>query len=141
MQSMASHFAQGIGGALSLAFIAFSTVFLVLGGLTLIIMGVKYLSAIGERKPGVKPPAPPKPQAGSGPGSVATPQAPGAAVSGHDQKKVIAAIAGALLACGEGARIKSIRPVAGPSGLVGSLWKQAALMEGLKKLDRNLWKK
>jgi len=140
---MASHFAEGVGGALSLAFIAFSTVFLVLGGLTLIIMGVKYLSVIGERKPAVKPPSAPSTRPGSGaaPAAVPAPAVPGAPGGTGDQKKVIAAIAGALLACGEGARIKSIRPVGGQGVLVGSLWKQAALMEGLKKLDRNLWKK
>jgi len=141
MQSMASHFAEGVGGALSLAFIAFSTVFLVLGGLTLIIMGVKYLSVLVERKPVGKPPAPPKPKPVSGAVGSTSPQAPASGVTGQDRKKVIAAIAGALLACGEGARIKSIRPV-GLQGTAGlTMWKQAGLMEGLKKLDRNLWKK
>ncbi|HOP52791.1 MAG TPA: OadG family transporter subunit [Synergistales bacterium] len=141
MQSMASHFAEGVGGALSLAFIAFSTVFLVLGGLTLIIMGVKYLSVIVERKPTVKPPVPPRPKSGGGPAPVVSAQGAAAPVSGQDQKKVIAAIAGALLACGEGARIKSIRPLTAQTASGGSLWKQAALMEGLRKLDRGHWKK
>ena len=138
MQSMASHFASGVGGALSLAFIAFSTVFLVLGALTLIITGVKYLSMIGEKKN--QAPAAPKAAAPAAAPKAAAP-APVSAPAGGDQGKVIAAIAGAILACGGGMQVKSIRPL-GKAGIQpGSLWKQAALMEGLKKLDRNHWKK
>jgi len=134
MQSMASHFANGVGGALSLAFIAFSTVFLVLGALTLIITGVRYLSLIGEKKT----PAPVQPKA-SAPSASSKASAP--VPASGDQGKVIAAIAGAILACGGGMQVKSIRPL-GKAGIQpGSLWKQAALMEGLQKLDRNHWKK
>ncbi len=41
---------QGVGGAFTLTIIAFTIVFLVLGGLTGVIYGIKYMAAGFERK-------------------------------------------------------------------------------------------
>lgn len=143
MESMSSYFSTGIAGAISLSTIAFVTVFCVLGGLTFIIVGVRYLAAAFERgsAPGGKggsrassPPASAPPAASKPEASTAQPSA--------DRGRVIAAITGALLSAGSsGFRIKSITPVGTQGGRpAGSFWKQAALIEGLSSLDRQVWK-
>ncbi|HPJ48812.1 MAG TPA: OadG family protein, partial [Synergistales bacterium] len=57
LSHIADKFSHGIGGAIALAMIAFSVVFLVLIALTLIIMGTRYLADLSERKP-MKPAGP-----------------------------------------------------------------------------------
>jgi len=145
MESMSSYFSTGIAGAISLSTIAFVTVFCVLGGLTFIIVGVRYLAAAFERgsEPGGKG------SKGSSRASSPSTSAPTAAAKPEvspaqpsaDRGKVIAAITGALLSAGSaGFRIKSITPVGTHGRTAGSFWKQAALMEGLSTLDRQVWK-
>jgi hypothetical protein len=146
MESMSSYFSTGIAGAISLSTIAFVTVFCVLGGLTFIIVGVRYLAAAFERGstpggPGGKGSSRASSPSTSAPTAAAKPEVSSAQPSA-DRGKVIAAITGALLSAGSsGFRIKSITPAGTQGGRpAGSFWKQAALMEGLSSLDRQVWK-
>jgi len=139
---MSSYFSTGIAGAISLSTIAFVTVFCVLGGLTFIIVGVRYLAAAFERgsEPGGKGSSRASSPSTSAPTAAAKPEVSPAQPSA-DRGKVIAAITGALLSAGSaGFRIKSITPVGTHGRTAGSFWKQAALMEGLSTLDRQVWK-
>jgi len=145
MESMSSYFSTGIAGAISLSTIAFVTVFCVLGGLTFIIVGVRFLAAAFERGSAPGGPGGKGSRGVSSPGASApTPSAKpesSPASSSVDRGKVIAAITGALLSAGSaGYRIKSITPAGTHGRTAGSFWKQAALMEGLSTLDRQVWK-
>ena len=51
MNAIHGHF-TGIGGAFVVGLIAFSACFLVLGGLALIIYGIKYMAKVGNRGDG-----------------------------------------------------------------------------------------
>lgn len=51
MNALHGHF-TGIGGAVVVGLIAFSACFLVLGGLALIIYGIKYMAKVGNRGDG-----------------------------------------------------------------------------------------
>lgn len=124
---------QGVGGAFILTIIAFTVVFLVLGGLTAIIYGIQYLALALERKQtggSVPAPAP----------SPAAPSAPAAAV-GTGDGRLLAVIAGAIAAHSGGTfRISSVRPAGSalsPSG--GAAWRQSAIFESLGGLSRD-WK-
>lgn len=70
---------QGVGGAFTLTIIAFTIVFLVLGGLTGIIYGIKYMAAGFERKQtgaatgGTPAPSPAAPSTATERSSTATP--------------------------------------------------------------------
>jgi Na+-transporting methylmalonyl-CoA/oxaloacetate decarboxylase gamma subunit len=124
---------QGVGGAFILTIIAFTVVFLVLGGLTAIIYGIQYLALALERKQtGGSAPAPAP--------SPAAPSAPAAAV-GTGDGRLLAVIAGAIAAHSGGTfRISSVRPAGSalsPSG--GAAWRQSAIFESLGGLSRD-WK-
>ena len=140
---MGNQFSNGIGGALSLALIAFSTVFLVLGGLTLIICCVKYLAdAIGRMGKQGSPPskggrvvkaAPPK----ASPGPVTSAPAPSATEGG----KLAAVISAAILAStGRAVRIKSIIPAGrGIRGTLSGGWRASALLENYQGMVKDPW--
>lgn len=122
---------QGVGGAFILTIIAFTVVFLVLGGLTAIIYGIQYL-ALERKQTGGSAPAPAP--------SPAAPSAPAAAV-GTGDGRLLAVIAGAIAAHSGGTfRISSVRPAGSalsPSG--GAAWRQSAIFESLGGLSRD-WK-
>lgn len=155
MESMASYFSTGVSGAMTLSVIAFSTVFLVLTGLTFIILGVRFLAAPFEgrgkgtgKKPGVPPRAAPKAQGPTSTGAAVQPTAPpvaGSQASG-DRGRVVAAITAALVSYrqGEDFRISSIVPERHGSGISGrpaSLWKQTGIVENLAPLGRQIWRR
>ena len=126
---------QGVGGAFILTIIAFTVVFLVLGGLTAIIYGIQYLALALERKQ--------TGGGGSAPAAVPSPAAPAAsgAVAGTGDSRLLAVIAGAIAAHSGGTfRISSVRPAGSalsPSG--GAAWRQSAIFESLGGLSRD-WK-
>jgi len=127
---------EGVGGAFTMSIIAFSVVFLVLGGLSGIIYGIKYMASALERKKSGgsgSAPAPSSPAA-------AVPAAP--AVSGTDKGRILAVISAAVAAIeGPGARITSVRPdgaaAIAPRG--GLEWKRVGIIETLGGLSRD-WK-
>jgi hypothetical protein len=143
---MGNQFSNGITGALSLAMIAFSTVFMVLGGLTLIIYCVKYIAALagglGKGKGQDKgiPVVPAK-------GQVSRSQNPGhaEAVSVEESPsdgKLVAVISAALAASlGRGVRIRKISktmpPASGRGSLVG--WKAGVLLSAEQGMVRDPW--
>jgi hypothetical protein len=138
---MGNQFANGIGGALSLALIAFSTVFLVLGGLTLIIFCVQYLAAIGEGGKKKKTPpsggAPARPAPAAVPAPASPEQAKGSNAEGS---RLAAVISAAILAStGRAVRIKSITPAGRHKGTIGGGWRASALLENSQGMVRDPW--
>ena len=126
---LAERFSEGIGGAAALAFIAFSVVFMVLVGLTLIIFAVRFLAAGGGKTAGRGGPAKPKPE----PPKVAPGKSP-ASESGADGA-LVAAIAAAVAASGGGVvtAVRKVTPIGRAIGR-GKSWKlagRADLMEGM----------
>lgn len=108
---------HGASGALIVSMIAFTIVFLVLIGLTLVIYAIKFFSGSGEKKDSGTPSTPVTPAAVA---SVAAPQPP----AGKSQ--ITAAITAAILAATQGrGRILSVSP---------------ALQDGIAPLSRTTWK-
>mgnify|MGYP001250045122 CR=1 FL=1 len=119
---------QGVGGASILTIIAFTIVFLVLGGLTAIIYGIKYMAAGLERK-----------EKGGG-GGRPVPASPASAPSsgGASDGRLLAVIAGAVAAHAGGKyAVSSVRPLgAALSPRGGEAWKQAAIYQSMGGLSR-----
>jgi Na+-transporting methylmalonyl-CoA/oxaloacetate decarboxylase gamma subunit len=140
MTPLAAHF-QGAGGAIILALIAFSVVFLVLSALSLIIVANRIIAEKVESFKKSAPAAPQKaPSKGAAPQkAVAAPQAQAQCVaSGEDENEIVAIIAAAIAATlGSGAAILDISPVISmrKHRRVGPLWRSYAktsTMEGLE---------
>lgn len=130
LSHIADKFSHGLGGALALAMIAFSVVFLVLMALTLIIMGTRYLADLSERRP-AKP---------SGPGQqaapvAATPAPTAPAAPAEGDKSVIAAVIAAAIAASGGGRATSIRPLTVTGRGKPSAWKTAGRMDLLEGFE------
>ena len=143
MNAIHGHF-TGIGGAVVVGLIAFSACFLVLGGLALIIYGIKYMAKVGERGDG-QGTAPAKQQpARQAQASTAAPVAQAVAQTpAGSAQETIAAITGAVLAA-RGGKAFSIRTIAqlGTGNRSGNgrdrrgAWETAGLLENLGELER-----
>jgi len=127
LSHIADKFSHGLGGALALAMIAFSVVFLVLIALTLIIMGTRYLADFSERRTSKI----------SGPGQQATPVAKTAvpAAPAEGDKNVIAVVIAAAIAASGGGRATSIRPLTVTGRGKPSAWKTAGRMDLLEGFE------
>ena len=125
---------SGVGGALTMSIIAFSVVFLVLGGLSGVIYAIKYIAQGLERKKNAPPSGSPPPSASSVPEVAAASQA---ATDG----RLMAVLAAAVAASGIVGRIVGVAPAEGsrtrPARSSG--WRSAALAEGIQALSRD-WK-
>ena len=119
---LASHFV-GAGGAVILALIAFSIVFLVLVGLSLVIRGNKLLAtSVDNRKKNraakVEAPAPSKPAA---PSVVSVAPAASVQVQGEDEDELVAVLTAAVAATlGSAVTVTNVRPVFAVSRQAGS---------------------
>ena len=145
MNAIHGHF-TGIGGAVVVGLIAFSACFLVLGGLALIIYGIKYMAKVGERGDGqgTAPATKQQPAQTSSAAPVArnNAQLAGSTLAGTAQE-TIAAITGAVLAA-RGGKAFSIRTVTqmGTGNRSGNgkdrrgAWETAGLLENLGELER-----
>ena len=145
MNALHGHF-TGIGGAVVVGLIAFSACFLVLGGLALIIYGIKYMAKVGERRDG-QGAAPAKQQqpaqTSSAPVARAVAQTPAGSTLAGTAQETIAAITGAVLAA-RGGKAFSIRTVTqlGTGNRSGNgrdrrgAWETAGLLENLGELER-----
>ena len=145
MNPIHGHF-TGIGGAVVVSLIAFSACFLVLGGLALIIYGIKYMAKVGERRDG-QGAAPAKQQqpaqTSSAPVARAVAQTPAGSTLAGTAQETIAAITGAVLAA-RGGKAFSIRTVTqlGTGNRSGNgrdrrgAWETAGLLENLGELER-----
>ena len=124
---------SGVGGALTMSIIAFSVVFLVLGGLSGVIYAIKYMAQGLERKKSAPP------SGGSAPAPAST-TASSAPVSGADGR-LMAVLAAAVAATGIAGRIVGVTPAGGsrtrPERSAG--WRSAALAEGIRSHSRD-WK-
>ena len=140
MNPIHGHF-TGIGGAIVVGLIAFSACFLVLGGLALIIYGIKYMAKVGERRDG-QGAAPAKQQQPAQTSSAPVARAVAQTPAGTAQE-TIAAITGAVLAA-RGGKAFSIRTVTqlGTGNRSGNgrdrrgAWETAGLLENLGELER-----
>lgn len=145
MNPIHGHF-TGLGGAIVVGLIAFSACFLVLGGLALIIYGIKYMAKVGERGDG-QGTAPAKQQpaqaSSAAPVARAVAQPPAGSTLAGTAQETIAAITGAVLAA-RGGKAFSIRAIAqlgtgnrsGRSGDRRGAWETAGLLENLGELER-----
>ena len=148
MNAIHGHF-TGIGGAVVVGLIAFSACFLVLGGLALIIYGIKYMAKVGERgdgqgtAPAKQQPVQPAQASSAAPVARAVAQPPAGSTLAGTAQETIAAITGAVLAA-RGGKAFSIRAIAqlgtgnrsGRSGDRRGAWETAGLLENLGELER-----
>ena len=148
MNALHGHF-TGIGGAVVVGLIAFSACFLVLGGLALIIYGIKYMAKVGERgdgqgtAPAKQQPAQPAQAISAAPVARAVAQTPAGSTLAGGAQETIAAITGAVLAA-RGGKAFSIRTIAqlGTGNRSGNgrdrrgAWETAGLLENLGELER-----
>lgn len=122
---------SGVGGALTMCVIAFTVVFLVLGGLTGVIYGIKYIAQGLERKKNEPP------SGGSGVQASVASTSPTPA----SDSRLLAVITAAVAASGISGRITGIYP----NGEIclrhvrSSGWRGMALFEGIQALGRD-WK-
>lgn len=128
---------EGVGGALTMSLIAFTVVFLVLGGLSGIIYAIKYMAVGLDRKKGGGTPASPSPAAPSAPAAAPAAPSPSPAV-GADRNRLLAVLTAAV-AAGEGrpVRIASVRPLAASAPSGGHEWRRMGILEGLGGLSRD----
>ena len=148
MNPIHGHF-TGLGGAIVVGLIAFSACFLVLGGLALIIYGIKYMAKVGERgdgqgtAPAKQQPAQPAQASSAAPVARAVAQTPAGSTLAGTAQETIAAITGAVLAA-RGGKAFSIRTIAqlGTGNRSGNgrdrrgAWETAGLLENLGELER-----
>ena len=153
MNAIHGHF-TGIGGAVVVGLIAFSACFLVLGGLALIIYGIKYMAKVGNRGDGQgtapakqQQPAQPAQTSSAAPVARNNAQLAGSTLAGTapagGAQETIAAITGAVLAA-RGGKAFSIRTVTqmGTGNRSGNgkdrrgAWETAGLLENLGELER-----
>ena len=148
MNAIHGHF-TGLGGAIVVGLIAFSACFLVLGGLALIIYGIKYMAKVGERgdgqgtAPAKQQPAQPAQATSAAPVARAVAQTPAGSTLAGTAQETIAAITGAVLAA-RGGKAFSIRTIAqlGTGNRSGNgrdrrgAWETAGLLENLGELER-----
>ena len=125
---------EGVSGALTMALIAFTVVFLVLGGLSGIIYAIKYMAVGLDRKKGGGTPASPAPAAPSAPAAAPSPSP----AVGADRNRLLAVLTAAV-AAGEGrpVRIASVRPLAASAPSGGHEWRRMGILEGLGGLSRD----
>ena len=130
---------SGLSGAFTMSIIAFTVVFLVLGGLSGIIYGIKYLAAGIASKKVTLPPAGKAPSAVSPPAQAVSAPAPAPSPSSPDRGRLLAVLAAAVAATsGRSAVIRSVTPLfASPCG--GGEWKRMGIAEGHSALSRD-WK-
>ena len=132
---------SGVGGALTMSIIAFSVVFLVLGGLSGVIYAIKYIAQGLERKKN-EPPAGNVAAGNAAAAAAATaPVAAAPAAQTGADGRLMAVLAAAVAASGIVGRIVGVAPAEGsrtrPARSSG--WRSAALAEGIQALSRD-WK-
>ena len=125
--NLASHF-DGVGGAITLALIAFSVVFIVLAGLSLIIAGLQHLTkaleGMGQKK--AAPAAAPK----------GAPVAKAVPAAGESKDQLVAVITAAIAAAaGTGCRITGIRPVLNVRKDYTRGWKTHSRLDNLEGFE------
>ncbi|MEA4881521.1 MAG: OadG family protein [Synergistaceae bacterium] len=132
---------SGIGGAFTMSIIAFTVVFLVLGGLSAIIYGIKYLAiGVGSKKDapggGGKPQSAPPAPAKAAPAAQAS--TPSLSAAAPDRGRLLAVLTAAIAAAeGRVPVIRSVTRAVSPRG--GEEWKRMGIIEGHCTLSRN-WK-
>jgi len=128
---------SGVGGALTMSIIAFSVVFLVLGGLSGVIYAIKYMAQGLERKKN----EPPAGNAAAGNAAATAPVAAASAAQTGADGRLMAVLAAAVAAAGIGGRITGVTVAGGsrarPARAAG--WRSASLAEGIQSLSRD-WK-
>lgn len=125
--NLASHF-TGVGGAIVLALIAFSVVFIVLAGLSLIIGGLQHLTGAIEAMAAKKKAAPAA--------KASAPVAKAVPVAGESKDQLVAVITAAIAAAaGPGMRITGIRPILNVRKHFTSGWKAHSRLDNLEGFE------
>ena len=114
-----SSYFVGVTGGLTMSFIAFSIVFIVIVGLMLVMMGMKHVCAAIDNMSKPKPATTAQP-------SPAAPAAPAAAVSADDDELLAVISAAIMAACGSTARVVAFSPVKAPAS---SAWKNVGRLQ------------
>ncbi|MCC8185549.1 OadG family protein [Cloacibacillus porcorum] len=114
-----SSYFVGVTGGLTMSFIAFSIVFIVIVGLMLVMMGMKHVCAAIDNMSKPKPATTAQP-------SPAAPAAPAAAVSADDDELLAVISAAIMAACGSTARVVAFSPVKAP---VSTAWKNVGRLQ------------
>ena len=119
MTGQISSYFVGVTGGLTMSFIAFSIVFIVIVGLMLVMMGMKHVCAAIDNMSKPKPATTAQP-------SPAAPAAPAAAVSADDDELLAVISAAIMAACGSTARVVAFSPVKAP---VSTAWKNVGRLQ------------
>ena len=114
-----SSYFVGVTGGLTMSFIAFSIVFIVIVGLMLVRRGMKHVCAAIDNMSKPKPATTAQP-------SPAAPAAPAAAVSADDDERLAVISAAIMAACGSTARVVAFSPVKAP---VSTAWKNVGRLQ------------
>ena len=135
---MIGHF-EGAGGALTVSMIAFTIVFVVLAGLTLVIFAIKFFAGSPENKGSGTSGTPVVPSVTP---VVSTPAAP---VQPAGKSRVAAAITAAILAATQGrGRVLSVTPLGVSTGSVApsarTTWKTTGIVERISGRLSRPWK-
>ncbi|MCD8392896.1 MAG: OadG family protein [Cloacibacillus porcorum] len=113
-----SSYFVGVTGGLTMSFIAFSIVFIVIVGLMLVMMGMKHVCAAIDNMSKPKPATTAQPSP--------APAAPAAAVSADDDDLLAVISAAIMAACGSTARVVAFSPVKAP---VSTAWKNVGRLQ------------
>ena len=130
---------QAIFDAIIYSLIAFSIVFMVLFGLTLVIYAMRFMG--GEEKPAALSEVKPAPAA---PAPAAKPAPAPAPTVANVKARHVAAITGAILAMTQGrGRIRSVMPAATGQSLPGTTnrWRTAGIVENNPRGVEPVWKR
>jgi Na+-transporting methylmalonyl-CoA/oxaloacetate decarboxylase gamma subunit len=126
--NLASHF-TGVGGAIVLALIAFSVVFMVLAGLSLIIAGLQHFTKAIEGMSQKKSAPASSPAAKSAPAKAVS-------VAGENKDQLVAVITAAIAAtAGPGFKITGIRPVLNVRKDYTRGWKSHSRLDNLEGFE------
>ncbi|ANZ44376.1 OadG family protein [Cloacibacillus porcorum] len=118
-----SSYFVGVTGGLTMSFIAFSIVFIVIVGLMLVMMGMKHVCAAIDNMSKPKPATTAQPSPAP---AAPAPAAPAAAVSADDDELLAVISAAIMAACGSTARVVAFSPVKAP---VSTAWKNVGRLQ------------
>jgi len=119
---------HGVGGAVIVSMIAFTIVFVVLAGLTVMIYAIRYFAMFTEKKDTRVETA--SAVAVSAPATVSEPVSPTVDSGAKDMKKVVAVISAAINAhTGKSMNIVSVTPAQGNCSNMNQMWRAAGIAD------------
>lgn len=131
--SISSYF-TGVGGGLVMSMIAFSIVFIVIVGLMLVMMGMKYIcKAIDSAGKKETPATNAQAKAPAAQAVVPAPAPKATAAAAEDDGELLAVISAAIMAaCGSTAKVVSFAPAGGVRIPAATSWKSVGRLQNLE---------